>query len=140
MSNHHAKPKRPVKRFLRPPWVVSLALLICAMAAFPVFYQWWRWNSAPQADWPSVGARVLETRIVVVDVINHAYRGGEIDYRAEAHVAYDLDGVHHDEWLPASDVYSDKLSLQFLLWQKRNKLCTVLINPKNAKDKIVVLT
>jgi hypothetical protein len=141
MSNHHARQAPPQRKSFRVPWVVALSILVSLMFVLPLIHLWWRQNSTPQDSWPSVGAHVLGTRIVTIGAFDGgSYHGGVIEYRAEAHVAYELNGVHRDEWLPASDISSDRLFLQFVLWQKKDKLCTVRWNPKNPSNAIAVLS
>jgi hypothetical protein len=138
MSNHHARLKPPEKHKDRlfATFVVAAILGILAVT----FYEGFLSQRSGQI-WPSVTGHVLQTRIVLVGARGGgAYRPGIIDYRAEAHVAYDLNGVHHDEWLPASNVVSDKAYLEFWLSQKESKLCIVHWNPRNPADIEAVLS
>ena len=99
-----------------------------------------RWNRTPQADWPSVAAHVLDTRVVVVGTMEHANAPGEIDYRAEILASYDLNGEHHQEWLAASDEYSERWRASFRAWRKKGSICIVRWNPRNPQDRIAVLS
>jgi hypothetical protein len=91
-------------------------------------------------DWPSVTGQVIETRIIVVGTTPQVYRSGVIKYRAEAHVVYDLNGIHHDAWVPASNVVSDRMYLAFWLSLKKSKTALIYWNPQNPSYVQAVLS
>jgi hypothetical protein len=139
MSNHSAKAKVRQKQTSETglSMKIAIAVLVCLMITFPLYQHVLDHSSA---GWPSVAAHVLETRITVVGTQDHAYRAGEIDYQVEAHVVYELNGIHHDGWLPASGISADRIYLQYWLSQRKSKLCIVHWNPHNPSDIEVVLS
>jgi len=137
MSNHHARPKEREKfnNILVPG--VALVSVILALIASP-FYQRYV-KSRVDLAWPSVTGQVIETRITVVGTQPQAYRSGVIEYQAEAHVTYVLNSVHHDAWVPASGVETDRTYLEFWLWLKKSKQALICWNPRNPSDVQAVL-
>jgi len=67
------------------------------------------------------------------------YKSGIIEYRAEAHVIYELNGVHHDAWVPASGIETDRSYLTFWLWLRKSKEALIYWNPRNPSDVQAVL-
>jgi hypothetical protein len=137
MSNHAARARHRKAPEISRVEKIAVAIFVLVAVTFP-FYQH-VWTRYP-AEWPSVAAHVLETRIAIVGIRDHAYRPGEIDYQVEAHVLYELDGTRHDAWLPASDISADRIYLQYWLSQRTSKLCTVHWNPRNPSDIKVMLS
>lgn len=90
-------------------------------------------------SWPSVPGKVLNTRISVVGIGDHAYRGGQIYYRAEVEVLFKVDKADHDAWIPASKTYSSRDELEFWLSKQDVKNCIVRWNPRNLGDIEAVL-
>jgi hypothetical protein len=133
MSNHHAKPLPARHKDRLPKILVSTAVVVAFISLFSYEHQ--RFNR----PWPSVAARVLEARVVVIGTEDHAYRAGSVLYRAEAHVSYEVNGTHFELWLPASNIDSDKAYLQIWLSQKKSKLCIVHWNPNNPADIEAIL-
>jgi hypothetical protein len=133
MSNHHARPAKKrsgiVLQLLLPP-------LLVLVIAIP-FIEWLMSRSL-QA-WPSVNGRLLETRIAVVGTQLHQYEPSEIQYRVEAHVAYNVKETHYDVWAPASDIKTDRDYLAFWLSLKKSQEAVIYWNPKDPSDVDVVL-
>jgi len=137
MSNHHVRPKRSPSH--KDPFLATLLVArILAILTIPFYERFLSRRFDP--TWPSVSGRVEETRIVIVGTRDHAYRPGEIDYRAEVRVVYGLNGISHDEWLPASNIVSDRAYLEFWLSERRSKLCIVHWNPRIPSDIEAVLS
>lgn len=137
MSNHAARVRLKKSSEIGPSIKIAIVVLVCLMIIFPLYQHV---LSHYSAEWPSVAAHVLETRIAIVGTQDHAYRPGEIDYQVEAHVIYELNGVHHDGWVPASNIVADRIYLQYWLSQRKSKLCIVHWNPRNPADIEAVLS
>ena len=129
MSNHHARARARERRTRKFVLILVGALIVLAIIVHPLYERFL--HQRLDDSWPSVNGTLLETRIVVVGNEAHAYHPGEIDYRVEAHVAYDMNGVHHDAWLPASNTASDRTFLAFWLSLKKSKLAVIYWNPTN---------
>jgi hypothetical protein len=128
MSNHHARPKRR-ERFgaIFVPAVVVVSIVLVLIAS--PFYQR-HLKSRIDLSRPSVTGKVIETRIIVVGTQPQAYRSGIIEYRAEAHVIYNLNGVQHDAWVPASSVETDRAYLAFWLFLNKSKQALIYWSPQ----------
>ncbi len=116
---------------------VAITSVVLALIAVP-FYQRYL-KSRIDLSHPSVAGTVIETRITVVGTQPQTYRSGIIEYRVEAHVTYDLGGVHHDAWVPASNVGADRAYLAFWLSLKKSKQALIYWNPRNPADVQAVL-
>ena len=138
MSNHtaRAKPKKSIYFGFQRDDLLALILACVIGLTLLIAYLWKR---DTRANWPSVTGQVLETRIVVVNLIDQRYRSGTIVYQAEAHVVYERDGVKQSTWSVASDQTSDKAFLEYWLSQKKSKTCTVRWPPDNPAYAEAVL-
>jgi hypothetical protein len=115
MSNHHARRKR-LDRFrdiLVP--AVAVVSVVLTLIASPFYRR--HLKSRIDLAHPWVAGKVIETRISVVGTQPQAFRSGIIEYRAQAHVIYDLNGIPHDAWVPVSNVGDDRMLLAFWLSQ-----------------------
>ncbi|MFZ0746447.1 MAG: hypothetical protein WAM85_18715 [Terracidiphilus sp.] len=75
---------------------------------------------------------VQETRIVV-DHIGDSQFGGQIYYRIEAHVNYEVEGQDQDRWLTASEITPERDLLTAKL-QPLPKTCRVYWVPKHPEN------
>ena len=89
------------------------------------------WYGDSHSNWPSVTGQVLETRIVVIPMLEHRYTPSEILYQLQVHVAYERNGAQSNTWLPVAKQSTDKAFLEFWLSQKKSKICSVRWPPKN---------
>ena len=137
MSNHHARLKQR-KNFgsILVPGVVVASVIFALIAS--QFYQRYL-KSRVDPAWPSVAGKTIETRITVIGTQPQMYKSGVIEYRAEAHVIYELNGVHHDAWVPASGIETDRSYLTFWLWLRKSKEALIYWNPRNPSDVQAVL-
>jgi hypothetical protein len=130
MSNHAARPKRKkliyfgFERDHLAALILGLGIGLFLLILHP-------WNRDDRPNWPTVGGHVLETRIVVVHLLEHKYIPSEIVYQVQAHVAYEHNGTEYNAWLPVPKQSTDKAFLEFWLSQKKSKTCTVRWPPKN---------
>src|SRR5277367_1250361 len=137
MSNHHVRPKRSDRFSGMLVPAVAVISVVLALIAVP-FYQRYL-KSRIDLSHRAVVGKVIVTRITVVGTLPQAYRSGIIQYRAEAHVTYDLNGVHHDAWVPASSVEADRAYLAFWLSLKKSRQALIYWNPRNPADIQAVL-
>jgi hypothetical protein len=92
-------------------------------------------------DWSEATGDVLETRITIIGSRDRGqYRAGELDYIAEAHVKYEKDGISRDEWIPASEQFTNRPQLESWLSQKKSTLCIVRWNTRNPPQIRAMLT
>jgi hypothetical protein len=138
MSNHAVRP-RPKKSIVFGFERSELAALIVGLVIGLVLLIVHPWYGDSHSDWPWVSGQVLETRIVVVHLLEHKYIPSEILYQVQAHVVYERDGSEYNNWLPVSEQSTDKAFLEFWLSQKKNKTCTVRWPPKNPSNVEAVL-
>jgi hypothetical protein len=138
MSNHAARPGQKKLRRAQIGWNIFGVIFFVVAVVFPLLVAH-PWTKDERVNWPSVTGQVLETRIVVANQTEHQYQPGEVDYRVEARVTYERDGIQHNTWLPASKPVNDKGFLEFWLLQKKSKTCTVCWVPKNPSYVEAVL-
>src|SRR5215472_11895799 len=114
MSNHAAKPK-PKKSLYFGFEHTELAALIIGLVIGLILLIVHPWSDDSHSDWPSVSGQVLETRLVVVHMLEHKYIPSEILYQVQAHVAYKRDGSEYNNWIPVYKQSTDKAFLEFWL-------------------------
>jgi hypothetical protein len=138
MSNHAGRlqPKRSIyfgfERGDLAALILGLVIGLALLIAHP-------WYGDSHSSWPSVSGHVLETRIVVVHLLEHQYIPSEILYQVQGHITYERDGKQYNSWLPVSKQSTDKGFLEFWLSQKKSKVCTVRWPPKNPSSIEAVL-
>jgi len=134
MSNHAYYEPEPQKS--HTGLAITVTILIAVMILFLNFVP--RHN--PQANWHVSQANVLATRITLQGTRDAGEaRPAEIYYQGEAHVAYAADGKQYDEWLPATDVTSDRAWLAFSMSKHSSKTAEVRWNPANPSQAVVTL-
>jgi hypothetical protein len=139
VSNHAARRARSESREPNGGrYALYVALPLVAGFIIAISFITWLWNLSPTAGWPMFQAQILETRIAIIGSHERGYQGA-VDYRVEALVRFQSNGVTHDAWLPASKSSNDKLFLEFWLSQHSKKSALVLENPANPKDLFVIL-
>jgi hypothetical protein len=138
MSNHAARP-RPKKLIYFGFERDHLAALILGLGIGLLLLIVHPWNRDDRSNWPAVSGQVLETRIIVVHLLEHKYIPSEILYQVQAYVTYERDGKQYNSWLPVSKQSTDKGFLEFWLSQKKSKACTVRWPPKNPSYVEAVL-
>jgi hypothetical protein len=80
----------------------------------------------------TAGGKVTETRIVI-DHIQDSQYGGQIYYRIDAHVSYQIDGQVEDRWLTASETTTARELLSAKL-ATQPKTCQVYWFPNHPEN------
>ena len=124
---HEAPPKRNLG--------LEVAAGIAFLAAFAaLFIAVLRWHQPYDMDHLTAEGIVSDSRIVVDHIWDTRY-GGQIYYRTEALVSYQIDGQPQNRWLIASEITTERARLASKLADSP-KACQVYWlpdHPKNAR-------
>lgn len=130
MSNRHVREKRKPSQRARGLVVqIVAAMAIVLLCVFVVTGRLLpRFAPGRQVTAPG---DILDSRIAAVGTGESAY-GGSILYRIETRVRYAANGAPRDQWMPASDVTSDRTGLQLQLLDA--KTCLVTWSPHHEEN------
>lgn len=128
MSRRPVRLSKPMQRRRPGLKIVLGALTILFMALFAFS----RLERTAGRSYFTAAGTVEETRIVVDHVWDSRY-GGQIYYRIEAHVNYEVEGQAQDRWLTASEITPQRELLLTRL-EPPPKTCQVYWAPKHPEN------
>ena len=125
MSRTHIRGRRarPTAKRNRLAEILVKVLATAAIGLIAVLFVLGRMPRFSTGPVETAAGAILETRINTMGHIDSGH-GGYTLYRIEAHVNYSVHGAVRERWLPASDLASDRATLQMRILQDP-KTCLV---------------
>lgn len=138
MSNHLRKPSRkssPPRRNTATwavPAILVLAVVVLCLNFIP--------RPQPHANWNISSVHVSDTRITTQGYRDASQANpAQIYYRGEANVTYTANGKQFTQWLPATEMTSDREWLAFRLSRRRDDSAEVKWNPSDPSQAEAIL-
>jgi len=134
MSHSHIRvPKLPPRR---RPWlefvIGGVLIVFLALVALGKSLDW-----TSRRNYATATGTIIETRIVIDHYLDSQY-GGQIFYRKETHVTYELQGREQNRWLTASDTTTPRELLASKLASHPSSCLVYWVanHPENAKCQL----
>ena len=134
MSNHLRKPSPPRRN--AATWAVPATLLLAVVVLCLNFIP----RPQPHANWKISSAHVSDTRITTQGYRDASQANpAQIYYRGEANVTYTANGNQYSQWLPATEITSDREWLTFRLSRTKDGTAELRWNPSNPSQAEAIL-
>jgi hypothetical protein len=130
MSNNRIRKPPPARRNTAT-WAVPATLLLAVAVLCLNFIP----RPQPHANWNVSPGHVLDTRITLQGYHDASQANpANIYYRGEANVIYSANDQQYTEWIPATNVTSDRKWLAFRLSRRKDDSAEVRWNPSNPSQ------